>query len=112
MLLIPTDTSLATYTFSVELEEIVFNFRMQFNERDQSWFFDLLTEDGDPIREGIKVVTGFPLLRLIATAGRPPGELFALDTTGADRRAGLNDLGGEILFVYFLKGETPDPFFT
>lgn len=107
---IPTDTSLATYVFSVELELIVFGLRFQFNERDQSWFFDILTAEGDPIRQGIKVVTNFPLLSRIARIDRPPGELLAIDTTGEDRRAGLGELGigQQVVFVYFDASEVSD----
>lgn len=102
-IVIPTSTSLATYTFSIELELIVFRFRFQFNTRDQSWFFDILTDEGDPIRQGIKVVTNFPLLSRIARADRPPGELVAIDTTGEDRRAGLDELGvgQQVELIYF-----------
>lgn len=104
---IPTDTTLATYVFSVELDRIVFGLRLQFNERDQSWFFDLLTAEGVPIRQGIKIVTNFPLLRLISAAERPPGEIFAIDTTGEDKRAGLADLGDQVKLVYYDESEVP-----
>lgn len=111
--IIPTDTILATYTFSVELESIVFNFRFQFNNRDQSWFFDILTADGDPIRQGVKVVTNFPLLSRIARLDRPPGDIFAADLTGEDLRAGLGELGigQQIELNYFEQSEIPDPLF-
>ncbi len=113
MVIIPTDTNLATYVFSIELELIVFGFRFQFNERDQSWFFDVLTAEGVPIRQGLKVVTNFPLLSRIARLDRPPGELFAVDTTGEDRRAVVGELGidRQIEFVYLDASEVPDPLF-
>jgi len=113
MVIIPTDTTRATYIFSIELEAIVFGFRFQFNERDQSWFFDVLTAEGEPIRQGLKAVTNFPLLAGVAQLTRPPGELFAIDTTGEDKRAGLGELGPEaqIRFVYFEESEVPDPLF-
>ena len=113
MVIIPTDTALATYVFSVELEAIVFGFRFQFNNRDQSWFFDVLAADGTPIRQGLKAVTNFPLLSRVARIDRPPGELYAVDTTGEDRRAGLGELGPEqrVRFVYLDADEVPDPLF-
>lgn len=113
MLIIPTDTNLATYVFSIELEAIVFGFRFQFNERDQSWFFDVLTAEGVPIRQGLKAVTNFPLLARVARIDRPTGELYALDTTGEDLRAGLGELGPgqQVQFVYFDADEVPDPLF-
>ena len=111
--IIPTDTNSATYIFSVELQLIVFGFRFQFNDRDQSWFFDILTAEGDPIRQGVKVVTNFPLLSRIARLDRPPGDIFAIDLTGEDRRAELGELGPEqqIQFIYFEPSEIPDPLF-
>lgn len=113
MVIIPTSTTLATYVFSVELEAIVFGFRFFFNQRDQSWFFDVLTADGVPIRQGLKAVTNFPLLSRVARLDRPPGELYAIDTTGEDKRAGLAELGPEqqIQFVYLDADEVPDPLF-
>ena len=107
--IIPTDTNLATYIFSVELQLIVFGFRFQFNERDQSWFFDVLTAEGDPIRQGVKVVTNFPLLSRIARLDRPPGDIFAIDLTGEDLRPGLGELGSEqqVQFIYFEPSEIP-----
>jgi hypothetical protein len=113
MVIVPTNTDLATYVFSVELEAIVFGFRFQFNERDQSWFFDVLTAEGVPIRQGLKVVTNFPLLSRVARIDRPPGELYAFDTTGQDKRAGLGELGigQQVELVYFDADEVPDPLF-
>jgi len=107
--IVPTRTDLATYEFTIELDAAIYRFRFQFNERDQSWFFDLLDEDGNPFRQGKKVVTNFPLFRLLATEGRPPGELYAVDTTGQNIRAGLEDLGSQVILVYYPEGEVPDP---
>jgi hypothetical protein len=109
--IIPTRTDLASYAFSIELEAVVYRFRFQFNERDQSWFFDLLTEDGVPIRQGLKVVTNFPLLLRIASDQAPPGQLYAIDTTGEDLRAGLEDLGDQVQLVYFSEDELPEDLF-
>ncbi len=108
---IPTRTDLGIYQFSIELEGVVFFFSFQFNTRDNSWFFDLSDIDGDPIRQGVKCVTNFPLLRLDASADRPEGELFVVDTTGQDRRATLDDLGDGLDFVHFNADELPASFF-
>ncbi len=113
MVIIPTNTTLASFVFSTELELIVFGLRFQFNERDQSWLFDLLTAEGLPIRQGIKVVTNFPLLSRIARADRPPGELIAIDTTGEDRRAVIGELGigRQVELTYFEASEIPATLF-
>jgi len=110
-LIIPARSDTATYIFTIELEGAIYQFRMQFNDRDQSWFFDILDVDGNVIRQGVKVVANWPLLRLVASELRPPGELYAVDLTGEARRAGVEDLGSEILFVYLPEAEVPDPLF-
>ncbi len=105
--IIPTSTELANYRFTVELEGSVFGFDFAFNDRDRSWFFTLSREDGTVLRSGIKVVTNFPLLRTITAEGRPLGEIMAIDTTGEDLRAGLEDLGDQVSLVYFESSEVP-----
>ena len=110
-LIIPTRTDLGIYQFSIELEGVIFIFRMIYNTRDASWFFDLLDIDSEPISLGVKCVTNFPLLRLVVDARRPAGELYVVDTTGEDRRAGLEDLGDGLSLVYFDSTEVPASFF-
>lgn len=97
---VPTRTDLSIYRERVDLEGLSFIVDFQFNSREGFWYFDLLDVDEVPIKAGVKVVTGAPLLRLISDARRPPGELLATDQTGEDREAGREDLGGDVLLVY------------
>ena len=98
--IIPTRSDLGAYFFQIELDRIVFTLRFQFNDREGFWYFDLIGADAQVIRGSIKVVSNFPLLRLITDLARPPGEIIALDTTGQGIEATLESLGSEVLLAY------------
>lgn len=86
--------------FQVEMDGVVFTLLCKFNTRSDIWYFDLLTRDGTAIRRSIKMTTGFPWLRQIATTGRPGGDLLAIDTTNSDLRTTLDELNNRISMVY------------
>lgn len=97
---IPTRTDVTRYRQIVDLEGTSFVFDFNFNSREGFWYFDLLDINEDPIKVGIKVVVGFPLLRLVRDARRPLGEVTAIDTTNSGKEAGQTDLGEEVVLLY------------
>lgn len=99
-LILPTRTDLAIYRERVDLEGDTFTLDFQYNSREGAWYFDLLDADATPIRSGIRVVVGVPLLRLIHGAGKPAGEMMATDQSGEDQEAGAEDLGDRVLLTY------------
>jgi hypothetical protein len=99
-LTIPTRIDLAVYRFSIELDELVYQFSFFYNNRDAHWYFDLSDEDGNLLRAGLKAVTNWPLLRLDKSNDRPPGDIFAVDPTDQDIEAGLRDLGDAVTLTY------------
>lgn len=97
---VPTRVDLLEYRQQVRLDGVVFTMLFRFNDRDQSWYLDLLDSSESPIRNGIRLRTGTPMLRLIATAGRPAGELVPIDSTGADTEPDGTNLGTGVPLVY------------
>lgn len=97
---IPTSTTLANYSEQVTLDGATFTLSFLFNAREGFWYLDIFDLQGNRIRSGIKIVINFPLLRLIASLDAPPGELIAVDPTGADLEPGLTDLGDAATLVY------------
>ena len=83
-LLLPTRSDLGNYSFEVELDGVVFGLIIRFNRRDNRWYFDLLDAEGAPLREGIKVVSNWPLLRTMVQQGRPEREIAAIRANGSD----------------------------
>jgi hypothetical protein len=100
ILTIPTSTTLAVYRFSIELDGLVYELAMFFNQRDERWYFDLYDEAGSLLRAGLKVTTNFPILRLDQSNDRLPGEMIGVEPSGEDLFAGLEDLGNIVTLTY------------
>lgn len=70
----PTRNDLSVYSFTIELDSVVFTYSFYFNVRSNHWYFSILDIDGNPLREGLKVVSNWPLLIPWIQQGRPEGE--------------------------------------
>lgn len=106
-IILPTRTDSPLYTFGVELDGVTYLLTFRWNDREAAWFFDLADSDGDPLMSGRKVTIGTALLARFRTPGLPPGELEAIDTTGAQVEAGFDELGARVQLVYFAASELP-----
>jgi len=113
---IPTSQRFTDYRQTTTLEGRDFILRFLWNQREGTWFFSLFDSQEDPIVEGVKVVVGFPLLRLVTDDRKPPGVLLAVDTTAPvpDRAEGekvlaldpgIDELGERVLLLYFPTDE-------
>jgi hypothetical protein len=67
----------------------------------------LADQDGASIKDGIKLVTSYPLLLGLLDSRRPTGGLFVLDTTQSGLDPGFSDLGVAFQLVYFAASELP-----
>lgn len=80
------------------------------NQRDGSWSLAVADQDGATIATGRRLSTGFPLLREVRDARRPPGELVVVDTLASDTREpedpSFASLGARHALVYLAAGET------
>jgi hypothetical protein len=101
---IPTRTDgVRDYQFSTELDGATYSLRFRWNEREGAWFMDVGNDAGTPIRTGIKVVVGWPLTARFADDGLPPGQFFAVDTSGSDTDPGLQELAARVVIAYMEK---------
>jgi len=100
ILIVPTSTEIAHYTQRTVLDGTSFQLEFIFNEREGSWYLSILSEEGDDLIMGIKIVADWPLLRRQQREDTPPGELIALDTTGEGLDPGFADLGGRVILLY------------
>lgn len=101
VLVIPTRGDLANYNQSVELEGVVLNFRFRYNSRDECWYFSIYDVENNPIREGIKMVPNYALLRLLPDAdGRPLGDLVVVDVRAVPLPPELAELGTVLQLTY------------
>jgi len=91
--IVPIEASNTNQEFSVQLDGVEFVLRIQWQDRDESWYIDLLTAALVPLWMGARIAVGVPLLYQFVSASRPAGELMAIDTAGNDEDPGIDDLG-------------------
>jgi hypothetical protein len=81
----------------------------EWNQRDGGWYLALADAQGSVIATGRRLSTGFPLLREVRDARRPPGELVVADTLASDTREPddptFASLGARHVLVYLAAGE-------
>lgn len=102
---LPLRADLSSYSFQVELDRKSYGFVFRWNEREGAWYFDILDGGGVLLRAGMKVVLDFPLLIRATNVDLPPGQFFAVDTSGALEAPGLEELGARVQIVYYEASE-------
>lgn len=103
--IIPVQPSVPFQTFGTVLDGIQYVLNFRWNGRAGAWYMDVLDEDEDPIRQGIAVVLGAALGRRCVDPRYPPGVIYAVDTSGTGRDAGIDDLGSRVLLYFFTFAE-------
>lgn len=104
---IPTRTDLSVYDFTVELDAVVYTLSMVYNTRAERWFLSILDIDGNPLREGLKMVSNWPLLTTWVQQDRPDGSMWAINPENDDD-PNRDTLGTSSVFVYDEGGKLTD----
>lgn len=101
MLALPTlFDGTGSYTMSVQLDDATYNFQFNWNDRQASWFFNLLDVNGTPLVMGRKIVLNLFMIREFVGDQFPTGDLIALDTAVTLQKPGLKDLGSRVILYY------------
>ena len=104
---LPARPGVPHHTFEVELDGARYGFSLRWNSRDPAWYFSVMDAAGTRLLGERKVVVGVPLFARTADVRLPPGELEAVDTSGEDREAGLDDLGARVILLYTDVADVP-----
>jgi hypothetical protein len=88
------------FTQRVDLDGVSYLLELQWIQRESRWYFRLATEQDITIVGLQKLVVDWDLLRNCVDARRPPGRLFALDTTGVGTHPSFDDIGERVLVCY------------
>ena len=67
---LPTSIVFSNYVFEVDLDGVFFKLNFKFNERDDAWFMDILDPADNLLRNGLKIVNEWSILRLWQEATR------------------------------------------
>ena len=97
---LPLTSAFPSYRFGTSLDGKQFTIDVRWNSRDAAWYMDVLTEDGTPVRHGIKLVLGTLLGRRVASPDYPDGVLTAVDLARLNRDATLTDLGDRVAVIF------------
>jgi hypothetical protein len=105
---IPFKQSGGNQGFSTVIDSIVYFMNFYWNDREAgggAWYFDVLDANRTPIRTGLKIATGAFLGNTTQAAPFTTGVFAAIDTSGANRDAGYDDLGSRVQLFYIPVGD-------
>jgi hypothetical protein len=107
-LTLPVRPGVPHQRFFVELEAVTYGIDLLWNGRAGAWSLSILDRNGAALLSGRRVVIGFPLtVRAAYDLRLPPGQIVAIDTTGADKEPGLEDLGARVPLLYVEAADVP-----
>lgn len=102
---VPLQTSVPAFTQRTSMDGVTFQLDVKWNERESAWYISFADADGVLIRSGVRMVVDWPLLRQVADARRPPGELYLIDLDGTGAEAALDDLDVRVQLIYVTAAE-------
>ena len=118
MLRLPIAIGVPAQSYRCPIEGVTYSVRLYWLSRPGAWFFDLADASSEPIRQGVKVVKGWPLLLRVRDARRPSGDFYLMDRGKQnDNAPTLADFGVATRLYYFTRAEiqalapAPDPEF-
>lgn len=92
---IPLRNDVFYYDFTKELEGVVYNFRLQYNLRADSWTLDFVD-----IVNGIRLAGGQDLLKQFHHLDVPPGRLEVIDRDGMFHEPDKTNIGDRVILQY------------
>ena len=103
---VPLRTGVPSFRQRTSLDGVTFEFEFRWNERESAWYVSVTDADGVPLRGGVRMALNTPLLRSVADARRPGGELYLIDLDGTGVEAALGDLGVRAVLTYVTAAES------
>lgn len=97
---LPVDPTEPHQRQGFELGGSSFLLDLDWNERNQAWFFSLFTNDEIALIEGFRVVIGARPLRRVTDSRRPAGDIQFVDTGVGSVDPGRDDLGNRVILLY------------
>lgn len=100
LLRLATRADFPSYNQRVELDGVIYNLIIRYNERMARWILDIQDQEENDILIGIPMLTGVPLLQQYTKTDLPPGDFLLLHRDGTDINAEREDLGDSVNLYY------------
>lgn len=101
---IPIEPGLTNFDFEIELDAVLFNFSVYWNDRESHWYFDLRNEDLEPLILGAKLVLNYDMLQDYNDVTFPAGAIYYIRET-KDAIETADNLGIDYNIYYFTEAE-------
>lgn len=95
------------FTRTVLWDGVNYKLHFQENEREDFWYVSVADTEDNPIRSGRKIVSNWPLIRLMRNTPRPPGEIVTIDTRTPADDPDLDEFGIDVLLGYVEQDSLP-----
>lgn len=92
---IPLRNDIFYYEFTKELDGVVYDFRLQYNLRADSWILDFVG-----IINGIRLAGGQDMLKQFHHLDVPLGQLEIIDLDGKFREPNKTNIGDRVVLQY------------
>lgn len=102
---IATRADFPSYSQRVELDGVIYNLIIRYNERMARWILDIQDQEENDILIGLVMVSGVPLLQQYVKSDLPPGDFMLLHRDATDINAEREDLGDSVNLFYFDASE-------
>jgi hypothetical protein len=106
---LPFTQSVNNERVGVALEDARYYFFRRWNSRDAAWYMDIRAEDDSAVALGVKLVLGVSLGRRSTHAFFQKHALYVIDTTGQNRDAAYDELGGRVQVLHLSLDDRQNP---
>lgn len=102
---LPLIPSNPNYRVGSQLGERQYLLDIRWNTRDEAWYLTVLSEEGDVIRSGLKLVLGALVGVRVRDPDFPDGVFVVSDLSNTGLDAGLDDMGARVAVHFYTRAE-------
>lgn len=96
------------FTYQVQFEGESYRLVFGFNERTQSWYFDIADDNDIAIIQGIRLTNDYPIGGRVRDLRMPAGGFIEISLEDDNSDPLLADLGRRCRLLYFDAADIPD----
>ena len=100
-LVLPVRSDFKAYDFQIDLEGVIYTLDFGFNTRSGRWYMSIYDQAKENLLVGdIPILINTPLHDQYIKESLPPGRFIAVDETGQNNEATVDNFGIDVLLFY------------